>query len=77
MIWPLRKKAVEVITPEPFCSLVYTKDGVKWKYTPATDITAYEIAMIAPTFYNGFYHLDYMTYFEEHNLIRHFVRVEE
>ena len=76
MIWPFKKKVVEY-KAETFRSLIYLKDGVQWKYTPAKDITAYEIAMIAPTLYNGFQRLDYMAYFEEHNLMRHFVRVEE
>jgi hypothetical protein len=77
MIWPFKKKERPAVILEPFRCLIYTKDGVKWKYAPAKDITAYEVAMISPTFYNGFCRLDYMAYFEEHNLMRHFVRVEE
>lgn len=77
MIWPFKKKTVEEDKPEPFRSLNYRKDGIDWKYTPAKDITAYEIAMIVPTFYNSFQRLDYIAYFEEHNLMRHFVRIEK
>ena len=80
MIWPFKRKTVEeppLPKAEPFRSVFYISDGIKWKYLPAKDITAYEIALIAPAFLNPFARLDYIAYFKEHNLMRHFVRVEK
>lgn len=80
MIWPfnlLSKKTPKKIEVPPFKRLCYIKDGVQWTYKPAPDITAYEVALIAPAMYNAFIRFDYMAYFEEHNLMRHFVRTED
>lgn len=77
MIWPFKRKEVEEEPVPPFRGLYYRKDEELWKFTPAPDITAYELAMITPTFYNGYLRCDYMAYFEQHNLMRHFVLVED
>ena len=76
MIWPFKRKPVETKV-EPFTHVVFVSDGVRWKYYPAKDITAYEVAMIAPAFLNPFARLDYVAYFKEHNLMRHFIRLEK
>jgi len=77
MIWPFKKKMADnTKSAEPFTSVFYIRDGVKWKYLPAKDITAYEAAMIAPAFLNPFARLDYIAYFEKHNLMRHFIKQE-
>lgn len=77
MIWLFKRKEKEAAPIPPFRYVYYSKDGIKWKYSPAKDITAYEAALIAPTFLNPYVTLDYITYFEEHNLMRHLVRYED
>lgn len=80
MIWPFKKKTVEetsVTGVEPFRHVIYVSNGVKWRYIPARDITAYEVAMISAAFVNPFANIDYVSYFKQHNLMRHFVREEE
>ena len=80
MIWPFKRKPTEEKsepTVEPFRHVIYVKDGVKWRYIPARDITAYEVAMISAAFVNPFARVDYIAYFKQHNLMRHFVREEK
>lgn len=80
MIWPFNRNKSRSQTENkvpPFTSVFFIENGIKWKYVPAKDITAYEVAIIAPAFLNPFARLNFMSYFEEHNLMRHFVRIEE
>lgn len=76
MIWPFKRKTLET-NAEPFTHVSFVSEGVQWIYAPTKDITAYEVAMIAPAFLNPFARLNYIAYFEKHNLMRHFVREEE
>lgn len=77
MIWPFNRKEKEETPTPPFQYVYFSKDGTRWKYSPSKDITAYETALIAPAFINPYIRLDYITYFEKHNLMRHFVRDED
>jgi hypothetical protein len=75
MIWPFTKKTntnsnTEVNTykvPE-FKQVAFGK----WLYAPAPDITAYELAMLAPVFGTVMVRNDIRPYIKENNLTRHF-----
>ena len=43
-----------------------------WRYAPQPDITAYELALLAPVFGSVMHRQDIKPYIEQNNLIRHF-----
>jgi hypothetical protein len=43
-----------------------------WRYAPQSDITAYELALLAPVFGVIMHRQDIRPYIEQNNLIRHF-----
>jgi len=43
-----------------------------WRYAPQPDITAYEMALLAPVFGSVMHRQDIKPYIEQNNLIRHF-----
>jgi hypothetical protein len=72
MIWTLFKDKEEAKVPE-FKTISFGK----WRYAPAPDITAYELAMLAPVFGTVMVRTDIKTYIEKNNLTRHFIIAEE
>jgi hypothetical protein len=74
MIWPFKEQPVteyKLPMPDP----VYRQSGNAWRYEPAQDITAHEVAMLLPIFSgHGF---DGEGYLKKHNLSRHFTKIEE
>lgn len=68
MIWKLFKNdPAENKVPE-FKSITFGK----WLYAPAPDITAYELAMLAPIFGTVMVRTDIRPYIKANNLTRHF-----
>ena len=49
----------------------------RWKYAPQPDITAYELAMLAPIFGTGLVRTDVKPYLKANNLTRHFIIPED
>jgi len=43
-----------------------------WRYAPQSDITAYELALLAPVFGTIMHRQDIKPYIEQNNLTRHF-----
>lgn len=43
-----------------------------WRYAPQPDITAYELALLAPVFGTIMHSRDIKPYIEQNNLTRHF-----
>jgi hypothetical protein len=74
MIWPFKEEPVAVYKL-PMPDAIFRQEGQAWRYDPAQDITAYEVAMLIPMFSGrGF---DGIAYLNKHNLIRHFTKIEE
>ena len=48
-----------------------------WQYAPAQDITAHEVALLAPIFGGTMVRTDIKPYIEKNNLTRHFIIPEE
>jgi len=71
MIWSVFKKQ-EAKVPE-FKQVVFGK----YVYAPAPDITAYELAMLAPIFGTVMVRTDIGPYIEKNNLTRHFIPREQ
>ena len=72
MIWTLFKDKKEAKVPE-FKTISFGK----WQYAPQTDITSYELAMLAPVFGTVMVRTDIKSYIKENNLTRHFIIPEE
>jgi hypothetical protein len=70
MIW-LFKKSDNVIPEHK--SIVFGG----WKYAPAADITAHEVALLTPIFGGVMARADVKLYVTENNLTRHFIIPEE
>ena len=68
MIWPFSSKKNEFKVPE-FKSIKFGN----FLYAPAPDITAYELAMLAPIFGTVMVRTDVKTYIVENKLHRHFI----
>jgi hypothetical protein len=73
MIWPFKTKPKQ----EPKLPDVGDLKFGAWKYTPAEDITAHEVALLLPMFIYPFWRADYQGYVDRHNLRRHFTKIEE
>jgi hypothetical protein len=72
MIWSLFKDKEEAKVPE-FKTISFGK----WQYAPQTDITTYELAMLAPVFGTVMVRTDIRLYIEKNNLKRHFIIPQE
>lgn len=72
MIWTLFKDKEEAKVPE-FKAISFGR----WQYAPQPDITAYEMAMLAPVFGTVMLRTDIRTYIEKNNLTRHFIIPQE
>jgi hypothetical protein len=72
MIWSLFKDKEEAQVPK-FKAIAFGK----WQYAPQPDITAYELAMLAPVFGAMMVRTDVKPYIEKNNLKRHFIITEE
>lgn len=72
MIWSLFKDKPEAKVPE-FKSIYFGQ----WQYAPQPDITAYELAMLAPVFGTAMVRTDIKPYLKENNLTRHFIIPDE
>lgn len=48
-----------------------------WRYAPQPDITAYELAILAPVFGTMMHSRDIKPYLEQNNLTRHFQQQSE
>ena len=72
MIWSLFKDKEGARVPE-FKAIAFGK----WQYAPQLDITAYELAMLAPVFGAMMVRADVKPYIEKNNLKRHFIITEE
>ncbi len=72
MIWTLFKDKKQAKVPE-FKTISFGK----WQYAPQTDITSYELAMLAPVFGTVMVRTDIKSYIKENNLTRHFIIPEE
>lgn len=70
MIW-LFKKSDNVIPEHK--SIVFGG----WRYAPVEDITAHEVALLAPIFGGVMTRTDIKPYINENNLTRHFIIPEE
>lgn len=70
MIWLFKKD--EQTLPE-HKSIVFGG----WQYAPSTDITAHEVALLAPIFGGVMARSEIKPYIEKNNLTRHFKRPEE
>ena len=72
MIWNPFKDKPEAKAPE-FKSVAFGK----WQYAPQPDITAYELAMLAPVFGAMMVRADVKPYIQQNNLTRHFIIPDE
>jgi hypothetical protein len=68
MIWSVFKDKPQAKVPE-----VKAIAFGKWRYAPQPDITAYELAMLAPVFGAMMVRADVKPYIEKNNLTRHFI----
>ena len=73
MIWPFNTTPKE----EPKAPLLEEIQFGVWRYTPQTDITPHEVALLIPMFINPLWRVDYQGYVDRNNLRRHFTKVEE
>jgi hypothetical protein len=74
MIWPLKKKTVDL--PELTEVIFVDISGTRWKYKPVKHITALEVAKLLPVFASVNGPLNIWPYIKEHKLERHFAQVE-
>lgn len=70
MIWLFKKS--DNVLPE-HKSIVFGG----WQYAPVEDITAHEVALLAPIFGGVMSRIDIKPYIEKNNLTRHFKIPEE
>jgi hypothetical protein len=52
------------------------QDGIKWRYKPGKNITAYEVARLLPVFTDLHILKDQWTYIKQYKLERNFERIE-
>jgi hypothetical protein len=45
------------------------------RYTPANDITSYEVSLLLPMFLSPFAQIDYQSYVDKNKLHRHFTKI--
>ena len=69
-------KKKEYKVPDYKDTQFYDIDGFAYRYAPQKDITPWESAMLIPIFQSLLF-LNRFKYIREHNLIRHFEKVEK
>lgn len=75
MIWPFSKKDN---TPPEFRGLRFIDtDKTVYEYRPVKHITAHEVALLLPLAMTESMITDRFAYIRKHNLMRHFIKVEE
>jgi hypothetical protein len=77
MIWPFKKKPKEEPKLPKLEEIRFLDENGSWTYTPAEDITPHEVSLLLPLFINPLWRLDYSGWIDQHNLRRHFTKVEQ